>query len=80
MSGKQVIVTWVTPDKKHPEEDVGVIATISGKAGNAKFDHAIIILFWSDDEGWYSTEYDFEYLIVFAWCDLEPYKGEAQER
>ena len=78
---KQVIVDWYVPVEKRPEEDTAVVATISGRTVASDrgevlhFDHAIAILFWSADTGWYSTEYDFELLIVHAWCDIEPYKG-----
>lgn len=75
MIERQVIVTWYTPDEKLPEDDISVIATISGRAGSTRFDHAMVNLYYSKDEGWYSTDYDFDYLIVHAWCDLEPYKG-----
>ena len=78
---RQVIVSWYVPVEKHPEEDAAVVATISGRTtpserGEVKhFDHAIVILFWDFEMGWYSMEYDFELLIVHAWCDIEPYKG-----
>lgn len=78
---KQVIVEWYTPGKKHPEENTAVVATISGRTTSSErgevkhFDHAIVILFWDFEMGWYSMEYDFELLIVHAWCDIEPYKG-----
>lgn len=75
MIERQVIVTWFTPDEKLPEDDMGVLATISGKAGNTVFEHTVVILYYSEDEGWYSTDHDFDLLIVHAWCDLEPYKG-----
>lgn len=75
MIERQVIVTWFTPDEKAPEEDILVIATISEKAGNFKFNHAIVTLYWDENGGWWSPEYVFETLTVHAWCDLEPYKG-----
>lgn len=74
MIEKQVIVTWFTPAEKHPEDDIGVIATISGKAGNTHFHHAMVTLYYCKKEGWYSTDFSFDYLIVHAWCDLEPYE------
>ena len=78
---RQVIVDWYVPVEKHPEEDIAVVATISGRTTPSErgevthFDHAIAILFWDFEMGWYSMEYDFELLIVHAWCDIEPYKG-----
>lgn len=77
----QVIVDWNIPIKKHPEEDTAVVATISGRTAPSDkgevlyFDHAISILFWNSEDGYYSMDYDFDLLIVHAWCDLEPYKG-----
>jgi hypothetical protein len=75
MIERQVIITWFTPEERVPEEDILVVATISGKAGNVKFDHAMVMLYWCKGEGWWSPEYVFETLTVHAWCDLEPYKG-----
>ena len=75
MIEKQVITTWYTPEEKLPPEDIGVIATISGKAKNYTLDHAVVTMYWCADEGWYSDEYDFTELTVHAWCDLEPYGG-----
>ena len=78
---RQVIVDWYVPAEKHPEEDIAVVATISGRTVASDrgevlhFDHAIVILFWDFEMGWYSTEYDFDLLIVHAWCDLDPYMG-----
>ena len=73
---KQVIVQWYTPKEKKPTEDEFVVCTISGRAkGNCEFEHALQLLAYSKDEGWYSMDYDFELLIVHAWCDLESYKG-----
>lgn len=78
---KQVIVEWYVPVEKHPQEDMAVVATISGRTTSSErgevkhFDHAIVILFWDFEMGWYSMEYDFELLIVHAWCGIEPYKG-----
>ena len=80
MIERQVIVDWYTPDQKVPPENIGVITTISGKVGDTQYDHAMVTLFWSNEEGWYSSDYDFDYLIVHAWCDLNPYglKGGKQ--
>lgn len=72
---RQVIVTWHTPDEKVPDPDVMVVATISGKTNSIEFDHTLAVLMWSKEIGWYSLDWDYEYLIVHAWCDLDPYKG-----
>ena len=73
MIERHVIVTWYTPEEKLPDLDVSVIATVSGKADNITFDHALTILFWcGEGEGWYSAEYDFKELEVHYWCDLAP--------
>lgn len=80
MSGvveRHVIVTWYTLEEKLPEEDTGVIATISGKSANGAviYDHAIMVMYWCKEEGWYSDTEVFEDLTIHAWCDLDPYKG-----
>lgn len=75
MIERQVIATWYTPEKKLPEEDIAVVATVSGDAGNCGFEHAVIIMYYCKDEGWYSLDIDFKWVTVHAWCDLEPYKG-----
>lgn len=72
---RQVIATWTTPEEGLPEEGIDVVATISGKAEGVTFDHALAVLYWCKDEGWYSDEYDFTELTVHAWCDLEAYGG-----
>ena len=78
---RQVIVTWYTPREKKPAEDEFVVCTVSGRAkGNITFDHAILLLAYSKDEGWYSMDYDFEELTVHAWCDLDPYGGKRHEQ
>lgn len=76
MIERQVIVTWYTPAEKLPEEDISVVATVSGKSGSNHYDHAIVNLCWCEDEGWYSDDCDFDCLIVHAWCDLKPYSGD----
>jgi hypothetical protein len=75
MTERQVIVTWYTPAEKLPEEDISVVATVSGKAGSDHFHHAMVTLYYSKKSGWYSIDFSFDYLIVHAWCDLEPYNG-----
>lgn len=80
MIERQVIVTWHTPEERLPQDDVGVIATISGEAHNIRFNHAMVNLYYCEEEGWYSTDYDFSELTVHAWCDLKPYGGDDNER
>ncbi len=75
MIHRQVIVTWYTPEEKLPKEDDGVIATISGSVNGILFDHAMVLLYWDNKEGWQSSDYVFSELTVHAWCDLEPYAG-----
>ena len=72
---RQVIATWITPEEGLPEEGIDVVATVSGKAEGVTFDHALVVLYWCKDEGWYSDEYNFTELTVHAWCDLEAYGG-----
>jgi hypothetical protein len=86
MIERQVIVTWYAPVEKRPPEDVEVMATISGRGrrigidkSDINFKQTIIPMYYDKDEGWYSTIYDFDLLIVHAWCDLEPYGGCADE-
>ena len=76
MIERQVIVTWYTPEEKTPGEDEGVIATVSGDVnGTIIFSRAIMLMYWSKDEGWYSDDYNFTHLTVHAWCDLDAYEG-----
>ena len=76
MIDRQVIATWITPEEGLPaEEDIAVVATVSGKAEGHIFDHELVLLNWCKDEGWYSMDYDFTELTVHAWCDLEAYGG-----
>lgn len=73
---RQVINTWYRPKEKLPPEEWDtVICTISGRAGNITFDHAIEIMGFDQDSGWWSYSREFDELVVHAWCDLEPYKG-----
>ena len=73
---RQVIVTWFTPEEKLPEEDIGVLATVTARANNREFIRAILTVFYCKSEGWYELDYGFSELTVHAWCDLEPYEGE----
>lgn len=77
MIQKQVIVEWYTPEEKCPEEDIAVVCTISGEdsKGLQRWDHALQIMYWGEESGWYNFEYDFDELTVHAWCDLEEYGG-----
>ena len=70
---RQVIVSWFTPEERTPDPDIIVQATISGSAKSIRFKRTIVPLLYSENEGWYSLDYDFEELTVHAWCDLEPY-------
>ena len=73
---RQVITTWYAPKEKLPPEEWDtVICTISGRAGSVMFDHAIEMMAFDQDSGWWSYDYEFDELTVHAWCDLEPYKG-----
>lgn len=73
---RQVIVTWIKPEEKLPPNDVTVIATISGRAGNNHFERVLLPMEHDDDgSGWWSMSYDFDELTVHAWCDIEPYEG-----
>lgn len=72
---RQDIITWYSPAEKHPEPDTIVVATISGKGPGIQCDHTLAILMWSEENGWYSLDWDYDYLIVHAWCDLEVFKG-----
>ena len=74
MKERQVIVTWYSPEEKTPEEDVIVVATITGKAKGIRFNHSFALLIWTE-EGWLSLDWDFEELTVHAWADLEIYGG-----
>lgn len=76
---RQVFVTWYTPEEKLPEDDTYVVATVSGKIGNVRYDHAMMMATYYHREGWcfdgIETEEDMDKLTVHAWCDLEPYGG-----
>lgn len=74
---RQVIVNWYTPEEKLPPEYNSVVATISGKAGNAIYENAMVMMDYAADGcGWVSSEgIEFDELTVHAWCDLEPYGG-----
>lgn len=72
---KQVIVQWYTPEERVPQNDFAVLATVSGKANGVEFKHALMIMIYDTEEGWFSMEYEFDELTVHAWCDIDPYEG-----
>lgn len=78
MIERQVIVTWYTPKEKLPPEDEMVICTINGKAYGLIFENALVNLAYCTEEGWYSTEYEFDELKVIAWCDLKPFQQKSR--
>lgn len=72
----QVIVTWYDPADKLPEEDLIVIATVSGYAAGLRLERTLIpICYGGSKEGWYSLDIELDDITVHGWCDLEPYKG-----
>lgn len=75
---KQTIVTWYEPDEKMPPEGESVVVSISGKAGNITYDHAIQLATWINDGlGWMMENEAFDnrdaQITVHAWADLHPY-------
>ena len=72
---KQVIVQWYTPEERIPQNDLTVLATVSGKAKGVEFGHALMIMIYDTEDGWFSMEYEFDELTVHAWCDIDPYEG-----
>lgn len=76
MIERQVIVTWYDPADKLPEEDLIVIATVSGSAQGIRLERTLIpICYGGSKEGWYSLDIELDDITVHGWCDLEPYKG-----
>lgn len=76
MIERQVIVTWYDPADKLPEEDMIVIATVSGSAAGLKFERTPLpICYGGSKGGWYSLYIQLDDVTVHGWCDLEPYKG-----
>ena len=81
MIERQVFVTWWEPSRKLPKNDDIVVMTVSGKAGNRTFDHALMLGNYVDGEGWWFEDVDIDTeelmdsITVHAWCDLEPYGG-----
>lgn len=73
---RQTIVTWHKPEEQMPPNEDCVIATISGRIGNATFDHAFVVASWDEADGWFFEGLDrCDDITVLAWCDLEPYGG-----
>lgn len=71
---------WVRVEDALPEDDGTVIVTISGKAGNIHFDHAIVTAEYYEGEGWCIDPFDFglkgAWVKVYAWQPLpKPYDG-----
>ncbi len=78
---RQVFVTWYTPEEKNPEDGRICVVTISGKseAQQMEYDHTFALGEWFDDgRGWNVWDMpDDADIEVLAWCDLDPYGGEA---
>lgn len=75
---RMVIVTWHTPEEKTPPNADFIVVTVSGTAGVVKYDHAIALASWDDNDGWWFPDImvgENDSLKVLAWCDLEPYGG-----
>lgn len=75
MIERMTIVTWYTPEEKHPPEGEIKVATISGRIGMVTLDHAFGLVEWFDDGDGYtlSDGSQVDDLVVHAWADLEPY-------
>ena len=70
---------WYSPEEKLPPEGLLVVATISGKANNSTYDHALVICEWYDDGlGWSLSDIELDEFVVHAWCDLKPYGMEME--
>lgn len=74
---RQVIVTWYEPWEDVPEEGEIVVATISGKRGNVRYENTLALVEWWKGTGWVMSEdsIKMDEFVVHAWCDLEPYGG-----
>lgn len=77
MIERQVIVTWYEPWENVPEEGEIVVATISGKRGNVKYENTFALVEWWKGTGWVMSEdsIKMDEFVVHAWCDLELYGG-----
>lgn len=73
---RQAFVTWYTPEEKVPKDGEITLVTVSGKDGDAGYDHAFALAEYWHDEGWdiYGAS-DKADLTVLAWCDIKPYGG-----
>ena len=75
---RQVIVTWYKPEERVPKDCDFVVVSISGHCRNVRYDHALMIGSYYDDDG---SGWEIDGLpenaefTVHAWCDLEPYMG-----
>lgn len=76
MIERQVIVTWYDPAEKLPEEDIIVVATVTGSAAGLRLKRTLLnMCYGGEKEGWYSPDIQLDDVTVHGWCDLEPYKG-----
>ena len=77
MIERQVIVTWYEPWEDVPEEGEIVVATVSGKRGNVRYDNTFALVEWWKGTGWVMSEdsIKMDEFVVHAGCDLEPYGG-----
>ena len=82
MIERQVIVTWSTMPERKPPEDVILLVTVSGRAGNVTYDHALALAEWYGDDGWCfedeTLDDNRDNIVVHAWADLEPYGGDEE--
>ena len=82
MIERQVIVTWSTMPEQKPPEDVILPVTVSGRAGNVTYDHALALAEWCSDEGWVfedeTLDDNRDNMVVHAWADIEPYGGDGE--
>lgn len=77
MTVRQDIITWYEPWEDLPEEGEIVVATVSGKRGNVKYENTFAVVEWWKDTGWVMSEdsIQMDEFVVHAWCDLKPYGG-----
>lgn len=63
-------VTWYRPEKKMPEEDVLVLATVTGRSGNLAFIRELEFAAWNREDGWAVDGWPgTENLQVHMWCE-----------
>lgn len=72
----QVICTWYRPEEELPEDNITVIATVSGRVKDKPiyYDKALVTAHYSDI-GWEVDGVEFDDLTVHGWCDLEEWEG-----